>query len=257
MAQWTRCPHAGAYRFDSASLAPHWGRLHQGDAEPLPDDPALLDAWVHFHNGEFEQAAQAGLRLGDAGWTLANKATCIYAHYIEPREQTRLDLLLGAADRAEAQQKAAPRNPNAWYWQAYAVGRYSQGISVAKALARGLGGKVRRALETAIALNPRHADAHLALANFHAEVIDKVGELIGGMTYGARKDTGLSMYQTALALNPGSAITLAEYANGLLMLAGDRASEEATRLMARAAAIEPLDAMEHLYADSARMALEN
>jgi hypothetical protein len=40
---------------------------------------------------------------------------------------------------------------------------------------------------SAIALQPRHADAHIALGAFHAEVIDKVGALIGGMTYGAKQ----------------------------------------------------------------------
>ncbi len=46
---------------------------------------------------------------------------------------------------------------------AYAVGRYGQGISVAKALAQGLGSKVKNALETTIKLAPKHADAHIAL----------------------------------------------------------------------------------------------
>jgi tetratricopeptide (TPR) repeat protein len=168
----------------------------------------------------------------------------------------RLDRLQTAASRAQAHQAAEPHNPNAWYWQGYAIGRYSQGISVAKALARGLGSQVRGTLEKTITLAPHHADAHLALANFHAEVIHKVGELIGGMTYGARKDVGLALYQSALVLNPESAITLAEYASGLLMLEGERATEQATQLLERAAAFEPQDAMESLYLDSVRQALQ-
>jgi len=256
MTSWTPCPHTGAFHFDAASLRSQWRRLHQGDAEPLPADSALLDGWVLFHNGAFEQAAQVGEQLGNDGLTLANKAACIHASYVEPTEKLRLDRLQAAAMRARAHQVAAPHNPNAWYWQAYAVGRYSQGINVAKALALGLGTQVRGALEKTIALAPHHADAHLALANFHAEVIHKVGELIGGMTYGARKDVGLALYQSAMVLNPDSAITLAEYANGLLMLEGEPAASEATQLLERAAAFEPLDAMERLYVESARMALQ-
>ena len=49
--------------------------------------------------------------------------------------------------RAEVQAATDPSNPNGWYFQAYALGRYSQGISVAKALAQGLGSKVKDALE--------------------------------------------------------------------------------------------------------------
>ena len=104
----------------------------------------------------------------------------------------------GGRAAGEAQVKDDPQNPNAWYWQAYALGRYSQGISVAKALAQGLGSKVKEALQKTIQLQPRHADAHVALGSFHAEVIDKVGSLIGSMTYGARKETGLKMFEQAL-----------------------------------------------------------
>ncbi|WP_439609461.1 hypothetical protein [Hydrogenophaga sp.] len=256
MAEWTPFPSAGHDRFDAARLKTLWSRLHMGDAEPWPEDPAVVQAWALFHNGEFQRAAEAGLAIGDAGLNVANKATCIYANYLEPREKTRQDLLLEAASRAESLQRRHPDNTGAWYWQAYALGRYSQGISVAKALTQGLGVRIKGALETAIARCPQHADAHLALAAFHAEVIDKVGSMVGGMTYGANKAQGLALYQKAMALNPDSAVTLTEYANGLVMLEGADRLPEANRLLDRAASMEPLDAMERLYVASARVALE-
>lgn len=257
MAKWTAFPHAGDYSWDAASLKKQWARLHQGDCEPLPKDAAVLAAWALFHNGEFQKAAEAGVRAGGAGITVANKATCIYANYLESKEKTKLDLFQQVAERAEAQQAEDPKDPNAWYLQAYALGRYSQGISVAKALAQGLGTKVKNALEQALKLSPKHADAHIALASFHAEVIDKVGSLIGGMTYGAKKDTGLSLYKAAIKLNPTSAIAMIEYANGLVMLEGDKKMKEATKLYEAAAACEPLDAMERLDVEMAKAELED
>ncbi|MBW8464752.1 hypothetical protein [Acidovorax sp.] len=256
MAKWTPFPHAGDYRFDAASIKKHWARLHGGDAEPCPKDTAVLEAWALFHNGDFEKAAAAGLAAGGAGITVANKATSIYANYLEPKEKTRLDLFTQVAERAEAQAGEDPSNANAWYWHAYALGRYSQGISVAKALAQGLGGKVKESLEKSIALSPKHADARIALGAFHAEVIDKVGSLIGGMTYGAKKDAGLKLFQEALKLNPGSAIAMIEYANALVMLEGDKKMKEATALYEKAAAAEPMDAMERLDVEMARAELE-
>jgi hypothetical protein len=128
---------------------------------------------------------------------------------------------------------------------------------VAKALAQGLGGKVKTALETTIKLQPKHADAHIALGMFHAEVIDKVGSLIGGMTYGAKKDTGLKLFQEALKLNPGSAIGMVEYANALVMLEGDRKMKEATLLYEQAARSKPADAMERLDVELAKAELAN
>ena len=255
MSKWTPFPHLGEYTFDAASLKRNWVRLHAGDAEPLPAEASVLDAWTLFHNGEFQKCVQAGLKAGGAGITVANNATCIYANYLEKKEKTRLDLYLEVAHRAEAQIAADANNVNAHYWLAYALGRYSQGISVAKALAQGLGGKVKTALETTIKLQPRHADAHIALGAFHAEVIDKVGSLIGGMTYGAKKDVGLKLFQEALKLNPGSAIGLIEYANALVMLDGDKKLKDATRLYEQAAALKPADATERLDVEMAKAEL--
>jgi tetratricopeptide (TPR) repeat protein len=257
MAKWTPFPHLGDYVFDAATVKKNWARLHAGDAEPVPRDPAVLEAWALFHSGEFQRAAEAGLKAGGAGVTVANKATCIYANYLEKKEKTKLELFMEVAQRAESHASQDPKDVNALYWQAYALGRYSQGISVAKALAQGLGGKVKQALETTIQMQPRHADAHVALAAFHAEVIDKVGTLIGGMTYGAKRDVGLKHFQEALALNPGSPIAMIEYANGLVMLDGDKKMKEATRLYEQAAASKPVDAMERLDVELAKAELQD
>jgi tetratricopeptide (TPR) repeat protein len=257
MAKWTAFPHLGDFSFTAASVKKQWAKLHAGDAEPLPSDPAVLDAWALFHNGEFQKATDAGLKAGGDGITAANKATAIYATYLEKKERAKLDLFMEVAVRAQAQAAENAALANAWYWQAYALGRYSQGISVAKALAQGLGTKVKDALEKTIKLQPRHADAHIALGAFHAEVIDKVGALIGGMTYGAKKDAGLKLFQEALRINPGSAIGMIEYANGLVMLEGDKKLKEATRLYEQAAATKPLDAMERLDVELAKLQLQD
>lgn len=257
MAKWTAFPWDNAeYTYDAAALKKHWTRLHAGDAEPWPKDDKVLAAWALFHAGEFQKAYEAGLKAGGAGITVANKAQGIYANYLEKSEKTKLAMFLEVAERAEAQQTDEPKNANAYYWQAYALGRYSQGISVAKALAQGLGSKVKGALETTIQLAPRHADAHIALGAFHAEVIDKVGTLLG-KTQGASKDTGLKMYKEALKLNPASAIAMVEYANGLVMLEGDKKMKEAEKLYEQAAACEPMDAMERLDVEMAKAELED
>ena len=257
MAKWTAFPHNTAeYTFDAAALKKNWARLHAGDAEPLPADAKVLAAWGLFHAGEFQKAAEAGLKTGGAGITVANKAQAIYANYLEKSEKTKLALFMEVAERAEAQIAADSKNANAHYFMAYALGRYSQGISIAKALAQGLGSKVKSALETTIKLAPKHADAHIALGAFHAEVIDKVGSLLG-RTQGASKDAGLAMFKTALKLNPTSAIAMVEYANGLVMLEGEKKMKEATKLYEDAAACEPLDAMERLDVEMAKAELED
>jgi tetratricopeptide (TPR) repeat protein len=256
MTRWTAFPYDAAdYTYDAAGLKKHWARLHQGDAEPFPEDEAVQAAWSLYHAGRFQQARDAGLGLGDAGLVVANKAQSIHANYLETSEKAKLAMFMEVAERAEAQASASPALANAHYWMAYALGRHSQGISVAKALTQGLGGKVRTALETAIALAPKHADAHIALGAFHAEVIDKVGRLLG-KTQGADTATGLKMFKEALALNPDSAIARVEYANGLVMLEGDKRMKEAEQLYADAADCKAMDATERLDVEMAKSELE-
>lgn len=255
---WTAFPYADKkYVYTAATLKKAWARLHQGDAEPFPKDEAVLQAWIAYHAGDFEKATQLGLKAGGAGITVANKATAMYATYLEDNDKTKLALFEQVAQRAQEQQQQEPKNPNAWYWQAYALGRYAQGLSVAKALAQGIGSKVKTAIDTTLKLAPKHADANIAAGSYHAEVIDKIGAMVGGLTYGANKDKGLAHFEAALKLNPESAIARIEYANGLVMLEGKKALAQAEKLYAEAAKCEALDAAERLDVELAKAELED
>lgn len=255
-AAWTAAPDAVLGRLDPSDVSRNWMRLHGTDGVPLPTSPPLLEAWTLYHNGHFAQARERALSLGPDGWGLALKAACTQAVYVEPSDAMRLALLWAAAEQAGQHLAQARQRPELWYWQAHALARYSQGISVAKVLARGIGTQVRTALEQTMRLVPDHVDGHLALGSFHAEIIDKVGELIGGMTYGARRQTGLDHYQRASALFPESPVVLYEHASGLLRLGGDGAHERARRLVQAAEQRMPVDAMERLYVARAQADLD-
>src|SRR5438046_3361172 len=225
--QWTKFPHPDkAYAYDGAALKRQWDRLHRGDGEPFPKDVAVLDAWRHYHAGEFQQAVEAGVAAGGAGTNAAIKAQSIYANYLEKAGKAKLALFEEAAGWAAERRAEAPKDYNAHYLYAFALGRYSQGISVAKALAQGFGGKVKDALLTTLKLAPNHADAHTAYGAYQAAVIEKVGGLVAGMTYGAKKDSALEHFQKALKLFPESATAHIEFANGLLLLFGNALIEE-------------------------------
>src|SRR5262245_54031324 len=256
--KWAAFPHPDkAFARDAAGLKKHWPRLHKGDCEPFPKDAAVLDAWRHYHAGDFAQAVDAGnAAAGGAGVNAAIKAQVVYATYLEKSEKAKLALLDEAMGWGEARRAKAPKDPNAHYLFAFAAGRYGQGISVAKALTQGLGGKVRDALLAAIKLEPKHADAHIAYGSYQAEVIDKVGSLVAGVTYGAKKDSALEHFQKAIKLNPDSAIARIEYANGLIMLFGKEKLNEATKLYEQAAKCKPADAMEKLDVELAKSELE-
>ena len=256
--KWAAFPHpAKEFAYAGDALKKNWDKLHQGDAEPYPKDAAVQETWRLFHQGKFAEAVEQGLAAGGAGITAANKAQAIYANGVETKDAAKVALFEEVMKRAEAQAKADPKNANAHYQYAYSAGRYSQRISVAKALAQGYGGKIRAALEAALKLSPKHAEAHIAMGAYHAEIIDKVGALVGGLTYGAKKEKGEEHFQKALKLNPDSAIARIEYANGLATLFGRERLKEAEKLYAEAAKQKPLDAMERLDVEAAKAELED
>lgn len=256
-AKWKAFPYPSkSFVYAAEALKKSWDRLHRGDREPFPKDKKAADAWRLFHEGKFFEANALGLQAGSAGLNAANKAQAIYASGVEPKESVKLALLEEVMQRAEAQARAEPKNANAHYLFAYAAGRYSQRISVAKALSQGYGGRIRAALEATLALQPKHAEAHIAMGAFHAEIIDKVGALVGGLTYGARRDTGEGHFRRAVELAPESPIARIEMANGLVLLHGKKMLEQAAKLYSEAAAMSPRDAMEALDVANARAQIE-
>jgi tetratricopeptide (TPR) repeat protein len=254
---WVAFPHDNSeFVYDGAALKKNWARLHKGDAESFPSNKAVEEAWRLFHAGDFQGAFEAGIAAGLDGYNVANKAACIYNNYLETSDAKKQKAYEEIAARCEELQAAQKKNANAFYWHAYALGRYGQLIGVAKALTQGIGGKVRTSLETAIKLEPKHADAHIALGTFNAEVIEKVGGMIGKMTYGVSKETAVENYEKALKLNPDSAIARTEMADGLYKLFGDKKMKDVEKLYAEAAAVKPADAMECLDVEAAKSEME-
>ncbi|HEV2220393.1 MAG TPA: hypothetical protein VGV08_07535 [Casimicrobiaceae bacterium] len=254
---WTRFPHPDpAYLYEGAALKKAWPRLHQGDREPYPKSPAAADAWRRFHAGAFRDAVDAGRAAGDAAVNAAVKAQCIYAHYLERDDKLRLVLFEEAAQWAHARRSEAPKDANAHYLYAQALGRYGQGISVVTALAQGFGGKIRDALTRALELEPKHAEAALAYGAYQSEVIDKVGGIVAGLTYGAKREGALGCFELAMKLFPESPIVRVEYANGLIRLFGKSRLPDATRLYEAAARATAHDAMERLDVEFAKTELD-
>ena len=278
---WAAFPHDGkAFDHAGEALRKAWPRLHAGDQEPFPDDKraaalikaagkaapkglaaadlaaALQDAWRRFHKGDFQGAFEAGEKLGPVGASVAVKAIGIHAAYLVADDADRLARFERAGALAEAAIAALPGEANSHYRYAFAMGRYSQGISIGKALKLGLATKVRQALDATLEREPKHAEAHTALALYHGEIIGKIGALIGGMTYGAKASEAEKHMKAALKLTPDSPIAHLEHGNLLLLLHGDREEDAAAAAYEKAAKLKPHDAMEALDAAHARAHIE-
>jgi hypothetical protein len=67
---WAKFPHADkAFVYAGAALKKNWERLHRGDQEPFPVDPAVQEAWRLYHQGQFQAACEAGLPPGSMATT--------------------------------------------------------------------------------------------------------------------------------------------------------------------------------------------
>lgn len=283
MERWHPFPHnASEFDYPGERLAEAWPHLHRGDGMVFPDPewvarqleeypeaaPAAFDgnlaqlaadirqAWRCFHGGDFQGAVARAERCGYLAHAAANKAAGIYATYLEPDEGRRREIFLNAVERAERAAQVLPDDPNTHYFLAFNLGRYSQSISVMQALRQGVGARIQQALETTLTLAPEHSEAHTAFGMYHAEVIDKVGKMIGAMTYGASIEAALEHFERALELTPDSPIARIECANGLYLLFGERRLDEVTELYVRASEMSPKDAMEKLDVEAALAELE-
>ena len=277
---WAAFPHdAKSYDYSGEKLKKSWVALHAGDCEPYPDAKratALLaalpkppkgldavklaeqlqDAWRAFHHGDFEDSYMIGESLGPLGASVAGKAMGIHATYLVNNEAERLRRFDTVAKLAENAAGVLPEEANTHYRRAFALGRYSQGISIGKALTMGLAGKVRSSLDATLKLAPKHAEAHTALGIYHAEIINKVGAMIGGLTYGAKASEAEAHLKTALKLTPDSPIAHIEHANMLLLLYGAKKEDAAADAFEAAGKLKPRDAMEKLDQEYAKAQLE-
>ncbi len=275
---WAAFPYPDrAYDYAGDKLAKSWKALHAGDQEPFPDDKhvaALLkanpklgkdaaklaaqlqDAWRAFHRGDFHDAYEAGVALKALGASVAVKAGGIHATYLVDSDKEKLARYEALAQLAEDAIAALPDEANSHYRHAFALGRYSQCLSITQALAKGIAGKVKAALDATLELAPRHAEAHTALGVYHAEIVGKVGGMLAKLTYGASAASAEKHLKEALKLTPDSPIAHVEYAKALLLLHGDKKEDDAAAAFAKAAKLKPRDAMEALDAAHAREQIE-
>ena len=241
--------------FTPATLSEQWDQLHAGNKLPLPND-TLLEAWCDFHNGYYGQAAEKGVAAGTDGAIVAVTAIVAYTDYLCEDESECELWLEQAMQLAEEALEADPDHHGNQFCYALAAGRYSQLISITKALRKGLAGKVKAALETTLKMQPDHAEAHTAMGLYHAEIIDKIGSTIGGLTYGAKASKAHQHFNKSVELTPDTAITLIEKGNGLMLLDGDDATDDATTLYVQATECEALDCLQALDIDFAQSQLE-
>ncbi len=271
-----------AFDYTGDKLAKAWPKLHAGDQELFPDEKhvakllkanpelnklgfskdagklaaQLQDAWRAFHRGDLQQAHDAGVALRALGASVAIKAGGIHATYLVANDKDKIARYEALAKLADEAIAVLPDEANSHYRRAFALGRYSQCLSITQALAQGIAGKVKSSLDATLKLAPKHAEARTALGLYHAEIVGKVGGMLAKLTYGASAAEADKQLHEAMKLTPDSPIAWIEYANALLLLHGSKREDDAAAAYAKAAKLKPRDAMEALDAAFAAAQIE-
>lgn len=253
ISNWEQLPEDFKYDYSQEQLSEIWDELHAGDCYTYPIDmqgydtvilTKQADAWLDYHNGNFEDAARKAVDLAEHGAVILAKSVATYCDYLCEDEDEAIQLLKDTMEFCETAAKELPDCANVQFVNALIMGRYSQRISITKALSQGLGGKVKKYLNKTLELEPEHAEAHTAMGLYNAEIIDKVGSMIAGLTYGAKKDIAMKHFDESLRLTPDIPITAIEYANGLLLLHGEKANDKVMELYEHASSQEAKDSVQ-------------
>ena len=207
---------------------------------------AARDAYAE---GRFVEAAALGEASGTSeGYALAANSLAIHGYYIAAEDE-QPELFAHAIRAADEAIRLDPDNPETHFQSAHAIGREAQIVGVMEALNRGYARRTREAAEEALRLDPEMAEAHLTLASWHAEIVNKIGRFVAGMTYRASRRDALEHYEKALELAPDEKTVYLEYANGLLLLNRNRNREQARELLSRGIEIPPEDAYDRIVHD--------
>ena len=213
-----------------------------------------------FADGRFIEAAELAEALGTSeGYALTAESLAIHGYYIAPEDEQPA-LFERAMLAAEEAIRLDPANPEAYFQSAHAIGRNAQIVGFMEAINKGYARRIRAAIEGALRLDPELSGAHLTLASWHAEIVNKVGRIVAGVTYRASRRDALEHYEKTLELEPDEIGVFLEYANGLLLLNRNRNRDQARDLLSRGIEIQPKDAYDRILHDLAveqLAALEN
>ena len=180
--------------------------------------------------GNFLAAAEMAAELNNAdGYALAAESLSVYGYHIATGQEQE-DIFATATEYGLEAVRLDPRNVQAHLQLAHAMGRYAQVVGVIEVLGNRYVGRVRDAVETAVELDPESPLAHLGIAVWHAEALDKAG-IIARLLFGASSARALEHID--LALEYGSELKVVQLETGysLLLLSERRYGDRALQLL--------------------------
>ena len=184
--------------------------------------------------GNFLESADLAAALDTSeGHALAAESLAIYGYHIAVPGQEREDIFDRATNHGMEAVRLDPQNVQAHLQLAHAMGRYAQVVGVIEVLGNRYVTRVRDALETAAELDPESAMAHLGIASWHSEALDKAG-IISRLLFGASNARALEHIDLALEHGSDMKVVQLETGYALLLLSERRYGGRALQLFRNA-----------------------
>jgi hypothetical protein len=203
-----------------------------------------------YADGEFLRASQVARQLETSdGYALAARA--LYEYAMEQPTNKREPLMVQCETFAKNALELNPNNADAYFELGAGAGQFALLRGTVWAFLNGIPQQIRSHFERAIALNPRHTFAMVALARWHAEVVAGGG----GFLYNATPEESLKLLNRAIQLEPKNINIRVNFAETLMVL--DKKNRAAAKAQLEVAiTLSPRDALERKALENAKRGLE-
>ena len=196
-------------------------------------EPAFADTPDQLYaEGQYDEAIAAGLAQNDAmGLAVAARSALAQE---SSRDQPCLECLRRAEDYAKRAAIADPKLPDARVYFAVSLGLESHIIGPVTSRLYGYPGKAKRALDAALAADPKNAWALAAMGGWNIAIVHGGGETLARLFYGATLQQGLDDFAAAFKLAPDNVAVRYQYALSLSVYDTDRFRSEIEDTLTRA-----------------------
>lgn len=181
----------------------------EGDFRPLAE--AIQQAWRLHYEGKYEASYKLGVQLGVAGSVPAIYSKLMYTTFMVHSSAEKLTLFREVAEKSEDSLQLTPDYDFGTFGLLYARVRILEQLGTSAALATGFLGSTQKSLKKLTERNPINSLYPTTLGGIQAGVVERVGSLIGRVTYGATEGRTIKHFQQALDLQENLPVIYNEF----------------------------------------------
>jgi hypothetical protein len=181
-------------------------------------ETAVQHAWQLHYQGEYQKAYRLGITLGPAGMAPALYSKLIYTTHLVSNPDEKEKLFLEVEQEISKFFLMAQGYDFITFGDAYQKSRRLELMSTTAASVSNLLGSTQDELKKLQVSFPENPSYRAMLAGLHAGVIERVGNFVGSISYGADEDLVIDLFKNAIKLSPNLAVLHNEFAIAILRL---------------------------------------